>query len=421
MANDPIFIVGTPRSGTTLLASMLASHSRIACGTETHFFSYLAKYSEDIFLSDNRWPEMAVRFISSLTIEGYKVCELFGITIGELEIFLKNRKPSVSAMLESLTQPYSNRLGKVRWIEKTPRHLLHLSAIRQWYQHARIIRIIRDPRDTVLSMQKVPWASHSVIANVYRWVDDDHKSFNFFKKDQNSIIIRYEDLILNTKLQLERICEFVGEKFEPGMENPQEVAHGLIGKEEWWKKQVTRPVDSSRVGVWKRELSDKYARAASCIAYDELKKYGYEISCKPQQIVNFFPLTNKFIEENEELFIRAADVGVRFKRCSTLSELCDTIKLREISGIAIVGRPGQNGWNIGTTSLERLMNAMRFGITLVTWKFRGKPALRFCYGKKSKEIGKSERFCEVILKKLSQRSSNNSFLYHNRPITKKHL
>lgn len=235
------------------------------------------------------------------------------------------------------------------------------------------------------------------------------------------LTIKYEHLIENTVLQLKRICEFIGEEFEAGMVDTKRSAQGLIAKGEWWKKQVTRPIDRSRLGVWKKELSDEYARAASCIAYDGLKKYGYETYCKPKQTICFFPLTNKFIEENEALFIRKAIACNRMKRCSTLSELCDTIKLREISGIAIVGRPGQNGWNIGTTSLERLMNAMRFGITLVTWKFRGKPALRFCYGKKSKEIGKSERFCEVILKKLSQRSSNNSFLYHNRPITKKHL
>lgn len=400
MANDPIFIVGTPRSGTTLLANMLASHSRMACGPETHFFSYLAKSSEDIFLSDNKWPEKAVRFISSLTIGGNKVCELFGISIGEIEAFLKDRKPSVSAMLESLTQLYSNRLGKVRWIEKTPRHLLHLPAIRQWYQHARIIRIVRDPRDVALSMQKVPWASHSLIANVYRWVDDDHKSFGFFKKDQNSIIIRYEDLIFNTKLQLERICEFIGEKFESGMENPQEVAHGLIAKGEWWKKQVAEPIDKSRVGIWKREMSDEYARAASCIAYEGLIKYGYEVCAQFKQHMAFFPASNTTIEQNEDLFIRMAELGVGMKRCG-ISELCNAIKLDSINKIIILDQPAQKVWPLGDTSMERFINVIRFVKMLVYANLNKKPVIWLYDGNNSySTIGKAEYLCRIFLKRL---------------------
>ena len=107
------------------------------------------------------------------------------------------------------------------------------------------------------------------------------------------------------------------------------------------------------------------------------------------------------------MFIRAAAVGIRFKRCSTLSKLCDTIKLREISGIAIDGKPGQNGWNIGNTSLKRVMSIILLATTLIVWKLKKRSAMWFCYGEKSQKNGKSERFCEFILKKLSKRGPKN--------------
>ena len=57
MTNKPIFIVGAPRSGTTLLSAILGSHSRIACGPETQFFSKLNLPALSSAAEDSYWPK----------------------------------------------------------------------------------------------------------------------------------------------------------------------------------------------------------------------------------------------------------------------------------------------------------------------------------------------------------------------------
>lgn len=186
MTNDPIFIVGILRSGTTLLAAMLGSHSRIDCGPETHFFRYLAMFSEKNLVSRKSWPIEAVDFISSLKLNGEKVHKHFGLSISQIELFLKYQNPSVATMLESLTQLHAKQAGKSRWVEKTPNHMLHLCAIRKHYPLSPIIRIIRDPRDAALSITKLPWASKSALANLFLCDEWNRKSVAFFDDDFNS-------------------------------------------------------------------------------------------------------------------------------------------------------------------------------------------------------------------------------------------
>ena len=155
--NGPIFIVGTPRSGTTLLASMLSAHSRMACGPETHFFSKLTPQIEREIIKPKNWPDAAINYIASLEVNGEKVHRLFNISLNEIKQFLDECQPSISSALESLTHQFATKNMKKRWIEKTPMHLMYLASILSFFPNAKLIRIVRDPRDVALSLQKVAW------------------------------------------------------------------------------------------------------------------------------------------------------------------------------------------------------------------------------------------------------------------------
>lgn len=70
MGHDPIFIVGAPQSGTTLLASMIACDSSIAIGPETHFFRSTGRSTRTNPLC-GRWPESAINALIPFTLEDY--------------------------------------------------------------------------------------------------------------------------------------------------------------------------------------------------------------------------------------------------------------------------------------------------------------------------------------------------------------
>ncbi|MFC6669009.1 sulfotransferase family protein [Marinobacterium aestuariivivens] len=176
----PCFLVGPPRSGTTLLTAMLNTHSLVGAGPETHFFSKIKEDEWREMLADPDWPKKAVDKISSVKLVGQNVIGLFEISSEDLYDTLTNCERSINAVLNGFFSIYLNKKGKSIWVEKTPNHLLFLDLIRKEFPKAKIIRIVRDPRDSCNSMSKLNWTYHPV-SNAYIWNEWFEKSRVFLK------------------------------------------------------------------------------------------------------------------------------------------------------------------------------------------------------------------------------------------------
>lgn len=277
----PIFVVGAPRSGTTLLATFLASHSHIFCGPETHFFPYLeANFSNlSSLLNGRNWSTRATQFMTELTVNDNRIIDLFEMTSQQIEHHLFNRKPSIQALLESLTMEKMMATQKGRWAEKTPNHILHLRSIRALYPKAAIIRIIRDPRDAAASMAaKLPWASQVPLENAYLINDWYQKSQDFFRRDSLTFSLRYEDLVMQPEEKLKQLCDFIGEPFERAMLNRQDAAEQTAPDQEPWKKQVSQPLDASRCYAWKRRDRTAEVDAIGTVCQTLIEKFDFERS-----------------------------------------------------------------------------------------------------------------------------------------------
>ncbi len=317
MKNAPIFIVGAPRSGTTLLSAFLTSHSQIACGPESHFFNKLNKRDLNNALQDINWPHKAADLVTSLKLSGQSVHELFGLTPDKITSHLMNRPPSIRTLLESLTIQYAQKMDKPRWAEKTPNHVLHLPLIRNIFPESPIIRIIRDPRDSAMSMRKLPWASQSILANCYLWNEWFSASHAFCTQDKKTLTIRYEDLVLEPKLILSKICDHIGEDFEETMLNFSKSAHSVSSPKEYWKAQVAKPLALDRLYVWKRELPSYLHRATTYACLPGVETFGYDGVESPKSIYSLYQLDREFIEKNESFFVELANNG---KRLVSLTE-----------------------------------------------------------------------------------------------------
>ena len=189
--------------------------------------------------------------------------------------WLAERPPSIAAMLESLTVQHAERRGKVRWVEKTPRHLLEIPALRASWPDAYLVRIVRDPRDVALSLAAMPFAGGTLVSNLVRIDADDRASRDAFDGDPRAITLRYEDLVTEPERELRRVCEAVGETFDPRMLDPRPAASAVAGEHEWWKEGVTGPLDASRVGRWRREMPAAERRFAGVHLAGYLREHGY--------------------------------------------------------------------------------------------------------------------------------------------------
>lgn len=282
MDSMPIFIVGAPRSGTTLLAAMLAAHSRLSCGPETHFFCRLANRDAESLIQDEAWPDEAVRFLDSITFGNYQddtrisIMEKYALSRERVVDFLRDRKPSIANILSAVTVPFMQDMGKARWIEKTPDHIEHVAEIRENFPASPIIQILRDPRDVAISLMKVPWGARSLLDGLLYWKHLYENSESFFRNDPLSYCIKYESLVACPVDELTRLCQFIGEDFEEGMLDTSISAKKLDSINVFWKEKASQPLDASRLNAWRNELSEAENQLAEAFVGDKLDQAGYQ-------------------------------------------------------------------------------------------------------------------------------------------------
>ncbi len=281
MAADPIFIVGVPRSGTTLLAAMLTSHSELNCGPETHFFSHLngRSFSERIF--SKTWPECGVNLLKGIQPWRSRVVDDFNLTDADLSSFLSTRPASVQSLLECLTVTHMTRAKKRRWAEKTPDHMLHSAAIRKIYPHARIIRLVRDPRAVAQSLARVPWGESQFLDGIHYWLSRDIPTARVFSEDRDAITVRYEDLVRDPERKMRDICKFCDLSFEASMLTPQQNASSVVASHETWKRKNHSVIDSGNADSWRDSLEPSDNLASQCVVHERLKAYEYSQDFSP--------------------------------------------------------------------------------------------------------------------------------------------
>lgn len=319
----PVFIVGSPRSGTTLLASMLAAHSKLSCGPETHIFRWLADAKQPELVDPANWPAAAVQFVCSIRRSSFsdnhhpRLIDHYGIEPEQISVYLQQEDPSIAAIVSSITETYMRTQNKIRWAEKTPDHLKHLYEIRSAFPDAQIVRIIRDPRDVALSLSKVPWGVSSFFEGVLFWLRQDETSRDFFFADPDSYTLQFEALISSPEQELEKLCQFLGEEFEPQMLDTSQTGKTLNRRNVSWKSKSSQPIDHSRTQVWRRELAVEENQLAEALVGKQLTEYGYPRAAEFSQVGEIYPSPN-LITKYPHYFEKLAMQGVRFWKTSPI-------------------------------------------------------------------------------------------------------
>jgi len=274
--SQPIFVVGVPRSGTTLLAAMLAAHSRLGCGPETNFFALLGRADRRALFSRATWPQRALEWLSSPLLEGESLLRRFELERSQLEWRLKSGRRTPEGLLTALMEAHLAAVGKARWIEKSPVHALHLETLRRWFPAAPVVRIVRDPRDVALSVAGVPWGPGDYPGGLLYWRRFDERSARFFATDRCVLSVRYEDLLQAPDAVLADLCHGIGEIFERDMLTPGSSARSLMRPHETWKGRVEGALDPGRAGRWRSVLGEDDVRLAHQLVGDRLAAHGYD-------------------------------------------------------------------------------------------------------------------------------------------------
>jgi len=201
MPRPPIFVVGCPRSGTTLLRQILDSHSAISCGPESRFLWGMRG------MEDRNWSTLAG----------------FGLTKDEWH-------ENVRSMFEALHMRYAESQGKSRWADKSPDYALMLDYIDALYPECQVIHIVRDPRDVIDSWQRF-YGKRSVRRAAQSWVRYVRSAHDFARGqlEQRATEIRYEDLVRDPEQVLRKLFAWLGEPWEESVLEFDHRSHRLSG------------------------------------------------------------------------------------------------------------------------------------------------------------------------------------------------
>lgn len=269
--SGPIFIVGSPRSGTTLLRVLLNRHPNIAICDETHFFYYVyvrRKAFGDLQDKKNR-QKLIDRYLAITRIRRQD------IDLQALADTLMERGDTYPSFFLSLIKFYSYYIGKPRCGEKTPHHALYSELLCDWYPDCKLIHLVRDPRDVVASLMRMPWAPNSVAVNVRSWLKYVQGAQRASQRP-NYLLVLYENIATDPESELYRIFKFLGESNTPEIQAPKNESGIQEVSNEWWFQRAKEPVRKDRVGIWQKELTEDQIGVVEWISGSMMQQFGYK-------------------------------------------------------------------------------------------------------------------------------------------------
>ena len=227
-SKSPLFIVGMPRSGTTLFASVLSNHRDIGMAGELSTIGDLAAHLKEWTGSATAYPQ-AVRQIKQPVAER---------VIGEYE---KRLRRDVGAAVPFV-------------IDKNPLNFWHLGFITQMFPKARIIHCTRHPLDTCLSnyFQRFPLNLNYCfdLKNVGHYYLEYARLMAHWRKvpTMNLLEVRYEDMVANTEPTARRILDFMGLEWDERWLTPHTNPNPVETASLW---QVRQPIYGHALERWR--------------------------------------------------------------------------------------------------------------------------------------------------------------------------
>jgi len=258
------FVVGCPRSGTTLLSVMLDRHSRLAMTPETSFYMEIAPA-----LDDTRRPPL-----DDILAAWSRLPEL-GLEPGAVVRRCGGRE-TPGHVFAAILELYAERRGKPHCGEKTPGHWGKLDELMADFPAAKVVFIMRDGRDVALSITELPWWSGDLAAAAAIWRGAAETARAVVARDPARITaVRFEDLVDSPELVLTRLMDFVGLSFESRQLDTGVVTPVVLERSLPWKGRALLPIDSTRVGRWRTAAREEQASYLNDALASELAFFGY--------------------------------------------------------------------------------------------------------------------------------------------------
>jgi hypothetical protein len=266
-------IFGSPRSGTTLLASIVSLHSQLYIPDETDFIVPVAFVIDRI-----RDPIAGKRVILDLIFNSNRFMRLReSISNGEIETAVMSADYSLYDIIDGIFRQISRVHGVKLAGDKSPNDIHYVWKLIKngYFEHGiRVIHLVRDVRAVVESLQRMNWMNPLDPVEYARfWVFSNMLLHQYLKNRENYLLVKYEHLVKDPETEVRKICRHLDVPFEPQM----------LSNDRGWQydtstpqhKNLRSPITSEFIEMWQQRLHRDTIRQIDLIARDGLVTFGY--------------------------------------------------------------------------------------------------------------------------------------------------
>jgi hypothetical protein len=274
-SDRPVFVVGCPRSGTTLFRTMLSAHPSIAIPPETRFM--MGMYWRRNELGDLRRRDAREALARSIVEDPETRFRVLGVDGPGVVSEIVDGPPTLGTAFGIVLRSYARAFGKPRWGDKRPAYYAFMDELDHLFPDAQFIHLIRDPRACVESLKRQEWYPDEAAPCVAAWVHAVRSASRSGRRlgPKRYLEVKYEDLVSDPEAESRRICEFLDEPFAEDMCRPELIADKVNPAHYQQRGQIQAGVNTATVEAWAKKLPPEEIALVDKVARRWMQRYGY--------------------------------------------------------------------------------------------------------------------------------------------------
>lgn len=270
MDHGPVFVGGLSRSGKTLLCSLLALHPNIAMPLkESNLWTYFYRRYGDLSQPDNLERCLAAMW-------RYKGVRQLNPDFDRIRVEFRQSEPIYARLFALLHAQYAEQLGKPRWGVQAVSEEVYTELILAAYPTAKIIYMVRDPRDLYLAQLTTRFVRgwRKVVTSTVHWTHAISLAKKYEQRYSHRYkIVRYETLVSQPQSTLTEIYAFLNEDYIPAPPTDDSAL-----------RYHDKDISTTFVGSFRQKLSQRDINFIQTYARQDMAAYNY-----PLEPVRFSP------------------------------------------------------------------------------------------------------------------------------------
>jgi hypothetical protein len=249
--SKPVYVSGANRSGTTLMYALLASHPNLSMVRRTDMWRYFHGQYGDLSQQENfeRCLEAMLHYkrIVNLKPDPERIRQEFW-----------QGEPTYGRLFALIHEHNAQRTGKLRWGDKSLHTEKYADQVFSEFPQAKIIHMIRDPRDRYASvLKRLSATSKRIGVDTVKWLFSARVVQRHAQRyPDRFLVVRYETLAQQPEETMRMVCDFIGEPFMPAMMT-------MTGAPRYYKEGANTSFEQVKPGVISTKSIGRFSQIIS--------------------------------------------------------------------------------------------------------------------------------------------------------------